>query len=232
MNLSPTELERLTIFTAAEFARRNIRSGIPLSHPEAVAFITDEAMLMARAGVSYTEIRHLSTRLLTPTELEPGVAGMLQLIMIELPMAEGTKLLALFDPVNRNQGELIPGDVTTDQHVEGRQARRSTPQDIEIDIVNGGDRDIQIRSMTHLFEVNKALRFDRRSAYGMRLAIPAGSGIRFEPGVVKRVPLTPIAGDRIVLGHAGLVDGQLDDAEVRARALQQASAQGYMTEVD
>ena len=73
MNLSPTELERLTIFTAAEFARRNIRSGIPLSHPEAVAFITDEAMLMARAGGSYTEIRHLSTRLLTPAELEPGV---------------------------------------------------------------------------------------------------------------------------------------------------------------
>ena len=208
MNLSPTELERLTIFTAAEFARRNIRSGIPLSHPEAVAFITDEAMLMARAGVSYTEIRHLSTRLLTPTELEPGVAGMLQLIMIELPMAEGTKLLALFDPVNRNQGELIPGDVTTDQHVEGRQARRSTPQDIEIDIVNGGDRDIQIRSMTHLFEVNKALRFDRRSAYGMRLAIPAGSG---QDGLAVGPGLVEGHGDAGVAGEAHQLDEVLLD---------------------
>src|SRR6516164_9231994 len=83
MNLTPTERERLTIFSAAEFARRNRALGIRLSHPEAIALITDEVMTAARRDMPYQEIRDMAGRLLTADDVMPGVADMIQLIMIE-----------------------------------------------------------------------------------------------------------------------------------------------------
>jgi urease beta subunit len=74
---------------------------------------------------------------------------------------------------------------------------------------NTGDRPIQVGSHYHFFEVNRALDFDRNSAYGMRLDIPAGTAIRFEPGEGKEVPLVAFAGARRVYGHNGLVNGSL-----------------------
>jgi urease beta subunit len=75
---------------------------------------------------------------------------------------------------------------------------------------NTGDRPIQAGSHYHFFEVNKALEFDRRAAYGMRLDIPAGTAIRFEPGEEKEVPLVALGGSRSVYGHNGLVSGPLN----------------------
>lgn len=75
---------------------------------------------------------------------------------------------------------------------------------------NTGDRPIQVGSHYHFFEVNKALEFDRRAAYGMRLDIAAGTAIRFEPGEEKEVPLVSFAGARSVYGHNGLVNGPLN----------------------
>jgi urease beta subunit len=75
---------------------------------------------------------------------------------------------------------------------------------------NTGDRPIQVGSHYHFFEVNKALDFDRRAAYGMRLDIPAGTAIRFEPGEEKEVPLVALGGARSVYGHNGLVNGPLN----------------------
>ena len=75
---------------------------------------------------------------------------------------------------------------------------------------NTGDRPIQVGSHYHFFEVNKALEFDRRAAYGMRLDIPAGTAIRFEPGEEKEVPLVALGGARSVYGHNGLVNGPLN----------------------
>jgi urease beta subunit len=74
---------------------------------------------------------------------------------------------------------------------------------------NTGDRPIQAGSHYHFFEVNPALEFDRGAAYGMRLDIPAGTAIRFEPGEEKEVPLVALGGARIVHGHNGLVKGPL-----------------------
>src|SRR5882762_1511139 len=74
---------------------------------------------------------------------------------------------------------------------------------------NTGDRPIQAGSHYHFFEVNQALVFDRAAAYGMRLDIPAGTAIRFEPGEEKEVPLVAFAGARSVHGHNGLVNGPL-----------------------
>jgi urease beta subunit len=77
-------------------------------------------------------------------------------------------------------------------------------------IRNTGDRPIQVGSHYHFFEVNKALDFDRRAAYGMRLDIAAGTAIRFEPGEEKEVPLVALGGARSVYGHNGLVNGPLN----------------------
>jgi urease beta subunit len=72
-----------------------------------------------------------------------------------------------------------------------------------------GDRPVQVGSHYHFFEVNTALDFDRRAAYGMRLDIPAGTAIRFEPGEEKEVSLVDFGGDRAVYGHQGAVKGSL-----------------------
>src|SRR5579872_617566 len=78
-----------------------------------------------------------------------------------------------------------------------------------VTVRNQGDRPIQVGSHYHFFEVNGALEFDRDATRGMRLDIPAGTAIRFEPGEEKEVPLTAFAGKRAVYGHQGRVNGEL-----------------------
>jgi urease beta subunit len=87
--------------------------------------------------------------------------------------------------------------------------------------MNTGDRPIQVGSHYHFFEVNVALVFDRPTAYGMRLNIPAGTSVRFEPGESKQIALVEFGGARRVLGHNGLVAGPLDDEVIKTAALKQ-----------
>jgi urease beta subunit len=75
---------------------------------------------------------------------------------------------------------------------------------------NAGDRPIQVGSHAHFFEVNAGLEFDRPAAYGMCLDIPAGTAVRFEPGIDRTVDLVAIGGARIVVGLRGAVEGPLD----------------------
>jgi urease subunit beta len=77
-------------------------------------------------------------------------------------------------------------------------------------VANTGDRPVQVGSHFHFFETNGALAFDREAARGLRLDIPAGTAIRFEPGDSREVQLVPFAGDRRVFGFNGLVNGPLD----------------------
>ncbi|MGJ5180382.1 urease subunit beta [Bradyrhizobium oligotrophicum] len=229
MNLSPTEMDRLVIFNAAQMARRNRSLGIRLSHPEAVAYITDEVMTAARRNLPYAEIRDMAGRLLTTEDVEPGVAQMIPMLYVELMFAEGTKVMALFEPIQPAEGaasdDVVPGEI-----IAGGDdiAMFTELPAITIDVVNTGDRDIQVRSHTHFFEVNRALRFDRAAAWGMKIDRPAGLGVRFEPGVTKSVRLVPIEGDRIVRGQAGLVNGPLDAAGARDEALKLAQSRGYL----
>jgi len=76
-------------------------------------------------------------------------------------------------------------------------------------VTNEGDRPIQVGSHCHFYEVNRALAFDRQIAYGMRLNIPAGTAVRFEPGDTKEIELVALAGTRTVYGINGLVNGTL-----------------------
>jgi urease subunit beta len=98
-------------------------------------------------------------------------------------------------------GEYIPGDGDIELNA-GRETAR-------ILVSNQGDRPIQVGSHYHFFEVNSALNFDRSAAFGMRLDIPAGTAIRFEPGEEKEVPLVALSGGRAVYGHNGKVNGVL-----------------------
>lgn len=226
MNLTPTEIDRLILFSAAEFARRNRRLGIKLSHPEAVALLTDEAMTMARQGIPYDEIRDRAHQLLSDDDVLDGVRPMVAKVLVELPMVEGTKLLVLFDPILPTGGEpgMQPGEVIANAPQVTVVAEEPV---IELEVTNLGDRDIQVRSHTHFFEVNKALAFDREAAFGLRLAVPAGSGVRFEPGVPKRVALINMRGTRDVRGFADLTDGSLDDPNIAHRAMVRAAERGY-----
>lgn len=90
---------------------------------------------------------------------------------------------------------------------------------VTCEVANKGDRPIQVGSHYHFFEVNPALDFDRTLAYGMRLNIPAGLSVRFEPGETKTVTLVALAGGRAVYGHRDLVGGALDDPATKAAAL-------------
>ena len=101
---------------------------------------------------------------------------------------------------------MIPGEYfLKDQPIEANQARATS----KVTVANRGDRPIQVGSHCHFFEVNRALDFDRRAAYGMRLNIPAGTAVRFEPGDSKEVELVALAGTRTVYGINGLVNGKL-----------------------
>lgn len=98
---------------------------------------------------------------------------------------------------------------------------------VELSVWNTGDRAIQVGSHFHFFEVNKALRFDRPTAFGMRLNIPAGTAVRFEPGGRKDVTLVALGGNREVSGLNGLTNGSVDDPEIRARAMSEMSQRGF-----
>ncbi|HUE76244.1 MAG TPA: urease subunit beta [Chloroflexota bacterium] len=95
---------------------------------------------------------------------------------------------------------------------------------------NTGDRPIQVGSHFHFFEVNRTLKFDRASSYGMRLDIPAGTAARFEPGDERSVSLVALGGDRTAIGFNGLVDGPLDAPGARERAIERAKSKGFLTE--
>ena len=105
---------------------------------------------------------------------------------------------------------MIPGEVITlDGDITLNEGR--TP--IVLPVANTGDRPVQVGSHYHFFEVNPALSFDRAKARGMRLDIPSGTAIRFEPGQSREVQLIPYAGARRVVGFRGAVMGDLDKQE-------------------
>jgi urease beta subunit len=116
---------------------------------------------------------------------------------------------------------MTPGEIITPEGAITLNANRATQN---VDVANTGDRPIQVGSHFHFFEVNRALRFNRATAYGFRLDIPAGTSVRFEPGEERTVQLVALGGRRIVRGLRGLVEGALDDPTTRAHALERAHA--------
>jgi urease subunit beta len=102
---------------------------------------------------------------------------------------------------------MIPGELFVDDGEIELNAGRAT---VVVSVANSGDRPVQIGSHFHFFEVNAALIFDRAAAKGMRLDIPAGTAVRFEPGDEREVTLVALAGTREVYGFNALTEGPVD----------------------
>ena len=102
---------------------------------------------------------------------------------------------------------MIPGEIITQAGEIELNAGRET---IQIQVANTGDRPIQVGSHFHFYEVNQALQFEREPTKGMRLNIPAGTAVRFEPGDEKEVELVAIAGRREIYGFNALIEGKLN----------------------
>src|SRR5215210_5374708 len=187
MQLTPREKDKLLIAMAAMVARRRLERGVKLNHPEAIALITDFVVEGARDG--------------------RGVAEMIHDVQVEATFPDGTKLVTVHDPIRGASGALQPGEVTTQPGEltlnEGREA-------ITLTVANTGDRPIQVGSHYHFFETNPKLSFDRARTRGMRLDIPAGTAVRFEPGQTREVRLIRLAGSRTVYGFRQEVMGAVD----------------------
>jgi urease subunit beta len=119
---------------------------------------------------------------------------------------------------------MIPGEYILDGTDLELNAGRPV---VTISVNNTGDRPIQVGAHYHFFEVNKALVFDRVQAYGMRLDLPSGTSVRFEPGDKKEVKLIPYGGRRVVYGFNALVSGRLDDPYTREMSLKRCLDQEY-----
>src|SRR3954469_9271011 len=228
MLLTPTEMERLTIFNAAELARRRRGRGLKLNYPEAVAFITDEILEGARDGRAVADLIGYGSTILSSADVLPGIAAMMDIIQVECVFPDGTKLVTVHEPIRPTPGSDVdterPGVVVA---APGQIALNAGRPTVTLTAVNTGDRPIQIGSHFHFFEINKALDFDRASAFNMRLDIPAGTAVRFEPGASKVVNLVEFGGSQQLSGLNNLTDGAASDPGVRAAALARARARGF-----
>lgn len=227
MLLTPTEMERLTIFTAAELSRKRKAKGLKLNHPEAIAFITDEILEGAREGRSVADLISFGSTLLSTDDVLPGVSDLISMIQVEGTFPDGTKLVTVHDPIRPGKKKVdgvSPGELDCEEgEIEINAGRRS----VTIKVVNTGDRPVQIGSHYHFFETNKALEFDRASAFGLRLDIPAGTAVRFEPGEAKEVLLTEFGGTQELYGLNNLTNGPISSQDIKGQALQRARARGF-----
>lgn len=229
MLLTPTEMERLTIFSAASLARRRQAKGLALNYPEAVAILSDEILEGAREGRSVADLMSFACEILSWDDVMPGVPAMLPMLQVEGTFPDGTKLVTVHDPIrptpNSPPANFEPGRLICEEgEIEINAGRRK----VTLDVVNTGDRPVQIGSHYHFFEANKALRFDRATAFGLRLDIPAGTAVRFEPGQEKQVNLTEFGGAKILDGLNGLTSGAADDPDVKSNAIAAARARNFL----
>jgi urease subunit gamma/beta len=221
-------MERLTIFNAAELARRRRSKGLKLNYPEAVAIITDEILEGAREGRTVAELIGYGSTILTTDDVMTGIAAMMHTIQVEGVFPDGTKLITVHEPIRPARGSAadteLPGAITA---LPGTLELNDGRPRITLKATNTGDRPVQIGSHFHFFEVNKAMDFDRAAAFGKRLDIPAGTAVRFEPGVSKEVTLVSFGGEQRLTGLNNLTNGDSADAAVRDAALAQARARGF-----
>ena len=205
MELSPREKDKLLLFTAALVAERRKARGLKLNYPEAVAYISAAILEGARDGRTVAELMAEGTRILCADDVMEGIAELITEVQVEATFPDGTKLVTVHQPIPVSN-PLGIGAVTTLPGTIELNAGRATKK---LEVANSGDRPIQVGSHYHFFEVNPALKFDRQSARGYRLDVPAGTAVRFEPGQTRTVDLVAYDGERVVQGFRGEVMGKL-----------------------
>jgi len=224
MDLTPQERDRLLLASAADLARRRQARGLLLNVPEATAIIADAAAEAARDGLRLAEAIEAGRTALTVADVLPGVPEVINQVAVEAVFDDGTRLVVIPSPLGGGDGR-GPGSIL----IDSPEARIGVPEStMTMTVSNTSSVPISVTSHFHFFEVNPRLNFDRAAAYGMRLAIAAGTSVRFDPGASVEVALTPIGGDRVMIGFAGLGDGPLDAPGAKEQALERARATGYL----
>ena len=232
MHLTPREIDKLLLHQAGFLAQKRLARGLRLNYVEAVALIATQLLEFIRDGRSVAELMDLGRHILGQTDVLEGVADMIDEVQVEGTFPDGTKLVTVHHPIVAESGDrrlalygsfisasAVSGDVGTAPvslggggagdvlSREGEIELNAGRQTIELSVANRGDRPIQVGSHYHFVETNRALSFDRRAAYGMRLDIPAGTAVRFEPGETKTVALVPIAGAQVIRGGNAWASG-------------------------
>ena len=212
MQLSPHERERLLVHVAADVARRRQERGHRLNHPEAVAVLTSWVFESARDGHSVAHTMAAGREVLDADDVMDGVGHLIEELQVEATFPDGTKLVTLHHPIQAGTGtgtdgsSIVPGEVlVTGGPITLFEGRALT----QLGVVNDGDRPVQVGSHFHFAEANEALRFDRTVATGRRLAVPAGTSVRFEPGIPTTVLLVDLAGEQVAAGFRGLHGGHV-----------------------
>jgi urease subunit gamma/beta len=220
MHLTPREIDKLVLHQAGFLAQKRLARGLQLNHPEAVALIATQLLEFIRDGRTVAELMDLGRQLLGREDVAEGVPEMIDEVQVEGTFPDGTKLVTVHHPIAAERGSaalalygsfLTPSAASTRQRTGesplpiGETAGRIAPAPGEIvlnekrpvrrmAVTNRGDRPIQVGSHYPFADTNRALDFDRDAARGMRLGIPAGTAVRFEPGETKTVDLIPTAG--------------------------------------
>jgi len=245
MHLSPRDIDKLILHGAGFLAQKRLARGLRLNYPEAVALIAAQILELIRDGRSVAELMDVGRRMLGRAQVLPGVPELIAEVQVEGTFPDGTKLVTVHHPIALEQGDLalalqgsflpvpppfppaaevpVPGEVMAATGDIELNAGRET---VSLAVLNTGDRPIQVGSHYPFAETNRALEFDRSRAYGMRLDIPAGTAVRFEPGESKTVQLVAFAGTRVIRGGNALGDGPVSDAG-RARFLAAVKDAGF-----
>jgi urease subunit gamma/beta len=250
MHLSPREIDKLLLHSAGFLAQKRLARGVRLNQPESVALIATQLLEFIRDGRSVAELMNLGKKFLGRNQTLPGVAEMVAEVQVEGTFPDGSKLVTVHHPIASENGDLTlalygsflpvpdlgafrpaadcpePGSVIVQEGNINLNADRET---ISIRVTNLGDRPVQIGSHYHFIETNASLRFNRAKSYGMRLDIPAGTAVRFEPGETKTVQLVAIAGKRVIRGGNNLASGAVSE-NGRAAALKAAQTAGFAHE--
>ncbi|KAF8626082.1 hypothetical protein AX15_005091 [Amanita polypyramis BW_CC] len=227
MRLLPRDHDKLLLHHAGFLAQQRLARGLRLNQTEAVALIASQLQERIRDGNnSVAELMQHGKTLLGRRHVLPGVPHLLHEIQVEGTFPDGVFLVTIHDPICTDTGDIeaalygsflpVPPGHTFPPVDETLYARENTPgfviakkQDIVINegrkriklrVTNTGDRPIQVGSHYHFVETNPYLSFDRVKACGMRLDIPSGTAVRFEPGDVKTVILVSIAGKKKITG--------------------------------
>lgn len=212
MRLTPHEQERLLVHVAGSLARDRLSRGLRLNHPEAVAVLTTFVLEGARDGRTVADLMAVGRAILTEDDVMSGVSALVGEVQVEATFPDGTKLVTLHDPIapgphGGQDAPVAPGATAVS---EGNIVVNLGRGAITVRVENTGDRPVQVGSHYHFAEANLVLSFDRRRAWGHRLDVPAGTAVRFEPGVDREVDLVPLAGARAVWGLRGEAAGSLD----------------------
>ncbi len=242
MHLTPHESDKLALHQAGALAQKRLARGLRLNYPEAVALIAAQVLEFIRDGRSVSELMDMGRRLLGRRDVMDGVAEMIEEVQVEGTFPDGSKLVTVHHPISAERGDLklalygsflplpgrgaerfpaaealagVPGEtLPAVGDVELNAGRRSA----SLKVTNRGDRPVQVGSHYHFIETNRELEFDRAKSYGMRLDIPAGAAVRFEPGESKTVNLVAIAGRRVIRGGNGLASGPVSAEGARRAA--------------